>query len=293
MPASAILLGAFIGAHHKQITGATAKIWLCGLHLWHEFNDATWNGTDTMVLRAVRGATRGGVAFSRPERAPVTEEYLRALLASLDVSQPRDAAIWAAATSPFGGCRRLGEMLPISSSSFNPMFHVLRGVSIERSVVNGVKVISFRLPWTKTTGIAGGLCVLTATGTDICWVAAFENHLRVNAGVPLSFPLFSYMTPSGPTILIKPSFLSFCKSVFSSAQLAPVHGHSFRIGGCLFYLLSDVPPETVMKLGGWSSLCFLIYWRRLQAVLPSQITSSWSARIANFSSTHSLHEHDV
>ena len=51
-------------------------------------------------------------------------------------------------------------------------------------------------------------------------------------------------------------------------------GHSFRIGGSLRYLLEGVPIEVVMKLGGWTSLCFLIYWRKLELVIPSGIISA-------------------
>ncbi|KAJ7112550.1 hypothetical protein C8R44DRAFT_631816, partial [Mycena epipterygia] len=50
--------------------------------------------------------------------------------------------------------------------------------------------------------------------------------------------------------------------VVKSASLDLVFGHSYRIGGSLELLSAGVAPEVIMKLGGWSSLCFLIYWRR-------------------------------
>ena len=47
-----------------------------------------------------------------------------------------------------------------------------------------------------------------------------------------------------------------------------VHGHSFRIGGAVELLLAGVPPEVVAATGGWTSLAFLLYWRRLKEILP-------------------------
>ena len=39
-----------------------------------------------------------------------------------------------------------------------------------------------------------------------------------------------------------------------------------------------VAPEVIMKLGGWSSLCFLLYWRRLELIIPAAITRAWEAQ---------------
>jgi len=38
--------------------------------------------------------------------------------------------------------------------------------------------------------------------------------------------------------------------------------HSYRIGGSVKLLSIGGAPEVIMKLGGWTSLCFLLYWRR-------------------------------
>ncbi|KAJ6592518.1 hypothetical protein B0H19DRAFT_916811, partial [Mycena capillaripes] len=67
-----------------------------------------------------------------------------------------------------------------------------------------------------------------------------------------------------------------------------VFGHSFRIGGSLRLLLDGVPPETVMKVGGWTSRCFLIYWRRLEQVILIAITRAWNAQIKAFAQSQGL-----
>lgn len=59
-------------------------------------------------------------------------------------------------------------------------------------------------------------------------------------------------------------------------------GHSYRIGGSLELLAAGVAPEIVMKIGGWTSLCFMLYWRRLELIIPAAITRSWEARRKEF-----------
>jgi hypothetical protein len=37
-----------------------------------------------------------------------------------------------------------------------------------------------------------------------------------------------------------------------------------------------------MKLGGWTSLCFLLYWRHLELIIPAAITCAWEAQQKSF-----------
>ncbi|KIJ96025.1 hypothetical protein K443DRAFT_682572 [Laccaria amethystina LaAM-08-1] len=58
-------------------------------------------------------------------------------------------------------------------------------------------------------------------------------------------------------------------------MLAHVLGHSFRIGGAVELLLAGVPPEVVAATGGWTSLAFLLYWRRMEEVLPMSTSKAY------------------
>jgi hypothetical protein len=51
-------------------------------------------------------------------------------------------------------------------------------------------------------------------------------------------------------------------------------------------LLTGVAPEVIMKLGGWTSLCFLVYWRCLERVIPAAITRAWAAQQKEFAQAH-------
>jgi hypothetical protein len=289
MPADRYLLAAFVADAIGSCSGACIRNWLNGLQLWHLFNDAPWHGNDGLVPALRKAAEKGGVKFKRPPRGPVTPPHLRAYRATLDLDSPRGAASWSAALTTFWGCRRLGELLLRSIAKFSTLRDTCRCTRIAFSFVNGREVVSIHLVWTKTTTTKGGECILTAVlgeDADLCPLWAFKNHLRVNGNPPPDTPLFAYRTPSGWTPLVKDLFLRDLSAAFRDARLDLIFGHSFRIGGSLELLAAGVAPEMIMKLGGWTSLCFLIYWRRLAQIIPLAISRAWDARIADFARAH-------
>ncbi|KAF9455484.1 hypothetical protein BDZ94DRAFT_1286110 [Collybia nuda] len=280
MPASPILLSAFVADAIGSCTGECIKNWLSGLRLWHIFNRAEWLGSDRWV--------------SSLQKKPITRVHLHALQSALDISCPLDAAIWACALTVFWGCRRLGELTVKSPGSFTLEHDVSRGTDVSSTLVDGRQVLAFHLPWTKTTSVRGGECILTATGDELCPVRALYNHLAVNKISNYDVPLFSFVDVNRITFLTKSNFLKITSKIYSSNNLNHgVFGQSYRIGGSLELLTVGVAPEIVMKLGGWSSLCFLLYWRRLELLIPSAISRAWAAQQAEFAQKNSISIDDL
>ncbi|KAJ7700117.1 hypothetical protein B0H17DRAFT_899702, partial [Mycena rosella] len=281
MPADKFLLSAFVANAIGSCSGKGIRNWLNGLRLWHLYNDAAWHGNDGWLPSLKKAADKKGAPFERLPRGPITVEHLRALRARLDLSKPRDAAIWAAALAAFWGCRRLGELLVRSLSKFSTERDTVRSTRISRPVVNGRRTINFHIRWTKTTGPLGGECIFAATDgeyADLCPVIAFDNHITVNHSADKDCHLFAYRKDADSwAMLTKGDFLRTTAQFFSDASLENVFGHSYRIGGSLRLLLDGVEPEIIMKIGGWTSLCFLIYWRRLEQVIPLAITRAWDS----------------
>jgi hypothetical protein len=89
-------------------------------------------------------------------------------------------------------------------------------------------------------------------------------------------------------MITKDAFIKSSTQVFKAAGLERVFGHSYRIGGSLDLLLAGVAPEIIMKLGGWTSLCFLIYWRRLERIIPLALARAWNKPIAEFAQSQGL-----
>jgi hypothetical protein len=270
MPASYALLSAFVASYIGKEAGKTIKTWLSGIHGWHTVNHAPWYGDDKWVHLCRSIANREGTSHEKPLRPPVSLEHLYALQRALDLTLPFHAAVWAVALVTFFGCRRLGEITVLNLSSFNPMFNVMRSSNpIFRTLRDGTHSMDFHIPWTKTTREKGADVILTARSDSLCPCVAVLNHFMVNNKIPSEQPLFSYELPHGAyRALTKQDFLSFVNKIWSNVGLLQIHGHSFRIGGAVELLLAGVPPEVVAAIGGWTSLAFLLYWRRLREILP-------------------------
>lgn len=278
MPASSTLLAAFASSYVGHYRGKTINQWLSGLCSWHIINHAPWFGDDERLHLIRKAADKQGTQFKRPMRPPVTLDHLRCVLSSLDLNDPFHAAVWATATTSFFGCRRLGETTVPSADSFNPLFHCSRSVDIIfNSSPSSSTSVSFHIPWSKTTRAEGFSVVLTARNDELCPVFAILNHLRVNANPPPSFSLFGFKTPSGSwTHMVKRDFLTFISSFWADHSSSHISGHCFRIGGAVALLLSGVPPEVVAATGGWTSLAFLLYWRRVEQIIPLSTSLAYS-----------------
>ncbi|KAJ3857521.1 hypothetical protein EV368DRAFT_30071 [Lentinula lateritia] len=291
MPASAILLGTFVAEFMGTCTGSCIQNWLSGLRLWHLYNNAAWHGQEGWLPSLKKAAERKGAVFKRAQRGPIECHHFLALHSHLDLSTPHGASTWAIATTAYWGCRRLGEIIPKSATKVTPEHDIFRSTRVTRSVVGGRQTISFHLPWTKTTREKGGECFLTEIpGDPLCPVAAVENHLKVNHSPPPNTPFFAFREGPLWTIWVKSAFIGWFTSIFRLHNLEEVFGHSFRIGGSLAYLLLGVPPEVIMKIGGWTSLCFLIYWRRLEKVIPLAVAQAMQSesRMRAFASSYNL-----
>ncbi|KAJ7078284.1 hypothetical protein B0H15DRAFT_789038, partial [Mycena belliarum] len=112
------------------------------------------------------------------------------------------------------------------------------------------------------------------------------SFITVNTREVVDFHLFAFREHGVWRPLVKDHFKRVADAIFITACLEAVFGHSYRIGGSVELLLAGVEPEVIMKLGGWTSLCFLMYWRRLEQIIPDRITSAWQARMRQFASGH-------
>jgi hypothetical protein len=224
-----------------------------------------------------RTANKEGTAFKRDQRGPVTIEHLFVLLCVLDLSKPFDAAIWALATAAFWGCRRLGELTIPAPADFDPKYHITRDAPPKHIRTNGVShATALHLPWTKSAHERGGTLTMTSRTDNLCPEKAYDNHMKVNANVPGWAALFSFDTGNGQWAPITKDWcMRRCTEIWTNAKLNLVHGHSYRIGGSTELLLAGVPCEVVAALGEWTSLAFLLYWRKIEHIVPMNVGKAY------------------
>ncbi|KIY47168.1 hypothetical protein FISHEDRAFT_74935 [Fistulina hepatica ATCC 64428] len=193
---------------------------------------------------------------------------------ALTASTPRDVAIWACACMLFWGCRHSGELTVSLVKHIDPAHDVtIHAAAVSFTLTDSkIDVVYFNIPWTKTTNKKGAHIRLTARDNDLCPRRALELHLLHSSPNLLPHaPLFAFKddaSPTGFTPLAKSAFLSCCNEVWAAAGHIALNGHSFRIGGAVELLLMGLDPRTVALTGGWSSLAFLLYWRRLDELIP-------------------------
>ncbi|KAF9022555.1 hypothetical protein BDZ89DRAFT_956497, partial [Hymenopellis radicata] len=289
MPASMLLLAGFVGwAVERNTPGNTIGKWMSGLHGWHTLNRAEWFGGDEFISLLKFSANKMNPPNRRPVRNPVSLEHLAALEAGLNMSNCFDAAVYAVAVCAFWGCCRLGELTVRSRSTFEARRHVTRGDSIRfRTTPDGTESAHLHIPWGKVEREQGADLTFTSPCGEFCPVQALRRHFTLNDDIPASMHFFSFRTADGLFApMVKDWFLLRCREIWTPLELDFVHGHSFRPGGATELLMAGVAPETVAKVGRWSSLAFLIYWRKLESLLPVMITRSYStARISEVKSS--------
>ncbi|KAJ3964946.1 hypothetical protein EV361DRAFT_811448 [Lentinula raphanica] len=282
MPASDQLVIGFIGFWMGRVSGGTIKTWLSGIRGWHDFHEAAWPFDSRRIRFARQGAYTAGSHHRRARRNPISIQHMLALYSGLDHSIPYHCAIWAVACIAFWGCRRLGELTIPSQNGFNPKLHVARNTPITRSTYadGSPRAISFNIPWTKTTKELGATVVGTVQRGPLailCPFNALSKHIEANQGLPTDFSFFGYIDEKGsPHHMVKSSFLSFCSSIWTGKGFERVQGHSFRIGGAVELLIAGISPEVVASIGGWTSLAFLVYWRRFEDIIPTHVSKAYS-----------------
>ncbi|KAJ7724438.1 hypothetical protein DFH07DRAFT_1003728 [Mycena maculata] len=241
---------------------------MSGIKAWHDLNRAPWLGENRWVELARRTANKEGTAFKCDQRGPVTIEHMLALRAALNLNDPFNAAVWSLTTAAFWGYRRLGELTIPSLNKFDPKYHVSRA-ALHRHITPSpsTSATTIPLPWTKSTWTTA---------------SALRRSCRIIYGSTHTFPptpLFAFSSPTRRwSPLMKDWFMGHCKPIWSAAMLLVVFTHSFHIGGSTELLLASVPCEIVAALRGWTSLVFLLYWWKIEHIVPLNIGKAYDKK---------------
>jgi len=140
---------------------------------------------DPITLKAtIEGAARLAPPSSkRPQRNPFTPDIIALFKSQLNLEDPLDVAVFACITVCFWGVARVSEFTVPSINAFDPTKHITRAGLTQITDRNGLSVLKFHLPWTKTSKAASkGESVQCAQQNGPADpLTAIENHFRINA----------------------------------------------------------------------------------------------------------------
>jgi hypothetical protein len=110
-PTSEVIISAFIASYAGLRSSDCINGWLSGIKWWHTFQGAKWNGGDMLTI-VKKGVTKSVPTSSRREKQePITLERMHCLLRGLDLSNAKDAAIYAASSVAFHGICRFANVI--------------------------------------------------------------------------------------------------------------------------------------------------------------------------------------
>lgn len=203
---------------------------------------------------------------SKPPRPPITLHMLAALKATLRLTEPFDACVWAMATCAFWGMMRFGEVSVKSRSAFNRARHLKRADAHFDNDLAGCPYVRLDLPSAKTAAPGEVQQVFIQSQSSLCALEALQNLARVVPAAP-DDPLFSWRDTRGDVRpMIRHQALDRVNAVLRAWHWGTTFGHSFRIGGASFYLGQKVDPEIVRVAGRWRSLAYEAYIRAFEQV---------------------------
>jgi hypothetical protein len=212
---------------------------------------------------------------------------LQALKATLDITKPFDACVWAICACAFWGMMRFGEVTVASRAAFNGTKHLKRKDVLIGPLISllfelhssyiisscldfdmdGKQYARLDLPSAKTAQPGETQSVFVVPQEDICAIEALCNLATVVPAGP-DDPLFSWRDDQGSVRpMVKTRAMDRINNILSAWGWGTSFGHSFQIGGASFYLSQKIDPEIVRLAGRWKSLAYEAYIRAFEQVV--------------------------
>lgn len=213
----------------------------------------------TVTLRGIRRHLGDRVC----RKEPVTPEILRGLLAGLNVTTPRGAAVWAAALLMFYGLLRRSNVMP-PETGHDHTKHLTRGdLKFNRAG------LSVSIRWSKTIQFQERVLEVPYPwdpASDLCPTQAVFNSIRLTPNADPGGPALLLCDAPFPKALTPRLFVQELRKALgvTGTEAAKYAGHSFRRGGACWAFQSGINIETIRQLGDWKSSAYTAY------VLPSR-----------------------
>lgn len=257
---------------------------LTGLKNWHGLHGLELH-VNPVELRLTKQALKLTQPPPKEAKSPVLINQLLEIVRGYD-STPTGTMLKAAHLTMFWGLLRRVEVTNATATSFNKKLKAKRR-DIKR--VEATETVPahyvLHVPYDKSNRVIGRDVVIMTVHPDpeLDPVAALDEHFRVNrigtdedmADEPL-FAAISWKDKSLFHHLTKKYITKSANETLKKRGLPEITGHSNRIGGATFLLLTGVDPDAVKQIGGWKSDAYLRYWRELKKLAVQYLTEAAS-----------------
>jgi hypothetical protein len=151
---------------------------------------------------------------------------LVALKATLIVSQPFDACVWAMAACAFWGMMRFGEVSVTSRSAFDGSKHLKRKDIFFGLDLDGKQFARLDLPSAKTAKAGETQSVYLIRQSNVCAIEALQNLASIVPAGP-DDPLFSWRDSGGMVRpMVKSKALERINAILCAWGWGTSFGHS-------------------------------------------------------------------
>lgn len=265
-----------ISTQFEPVSVTAIRKYLAAVRAWHiaqgwpaPLSDNNYNRINWSLrgLKNIQGARR------RPIRPPITLAMMRAIKATLDLTKPFDACVWAICACAYWGMMRLGEVTVNTRSAFNKAKHLTRKNAYFGYDLDGKRYARLDLPSAKTAKPGEVQSVYLVDQDDVSPLAALDN-LAIVVPASADDPLFSWRDDRGDIRpMVKSRVMDHINRILSAWGWGTTFGHSFRIGGASFYLAQKVDPEIVRLAGRWKSLAYEAYIRAFEQIASRHLSN--------------------
>ena len=187
---------------------------------------------------------------------PITPDILRKIYHQLDLSSPRNLALWCSFLVAFYGLLRKANTVPKSNSEDESKALLRRNIHVDEQN----KMVYVYVGHSKTNNFCERDVVLPIPGNEDPALDPVRHLARLFKTVKCQSdkPAFSY---SNSKCINHSYFTSTLKKLLRMVGYNPdlFSGHSFRRGGATFLHNSGGTALMVQACGDWSSLCFTRY----------------------------------
>ena len=177
----------------------------------------------------------------------------------MNLTDPRDAAIFACLVITFYSVSHLGEFTVPSMSKFavSPFQYNQRQHLSPIWSKNNLPILSFHIPFMKcsTSGETTQCMMLNHLTDPVAWL---QNHFMINNLGPNDH-LFTWKHLKGKCPLTRNEVMKHIQEIVALHSLPNLKGHSLHIGGMLHYLLQGTPFNVIKTMGRWSGESFTRY----------------------------------